>query len=195
MSTGLERHTNEDGAYPKAGGHTLRFVKYVELKSLFSRHFSSKICAQAARSARLLPRHEGVLLQVDRGVKALVAASSWRPVDAEVSAFETRLQLKQWELDLRLVVYLKSSKSWINDTSLLVNYNNLAKEAGTAHAVDCVVVAGRKPIDAERLASFEMYRTSLKDVRIYTFDEVLLKAPRPARLPRPAAVQAQAVGW
>ncbi len=129
------------------------------------------------------------------GVKALVAASSWRPVDAEVSAFETRLQLKQWELDLRLVVYLKSSKSWINDTSLLVNYNNLAKEAGTAHAVDCVVVAGRKPIDAERLASFEMYRTSLKDVRIYTFDEVLLKAPRPARLPRPAAVQAQAVGW
>ncbi len=51
------------------------------------------------------------------GVKALVAASSWRPVDAEVSAFETRLQLKQWELDLRLVVYLKSSKSWINDTS------------------------------------------------------------------------------
>jgi hypothetical protein len=41
--------------------------------------------------------------------------------------------------------------------------------------VDCVVVAGRKPTDAEGLASFEMYRTSLKDVRIYTFDEVLLK--------------------
>ena len=41
--------------------------------------------------------------------------------------------------------------------------------------MDCVVVAGRKPLDAERLASFEMYRTSFKDVRIYTFDEVLLK--------------------
>ena len=41
--------------------------------------------------------------------------------------------------------------------------------------MDCVVVAGRKPTDAERLASFEIYRTSLKDVRIYTFDEVLLK--------------------
>ena len=39
MSTGLERHTNEDGAYPKAGGHTLRFVKYVGLKSLFSLAF------------------------------------------------------------------------------------------------------------------------------------------------------------
>jgi hypothetical protein len=38
-----------------------------------------------------------------------------------------------------------------------------------------VVVAGRKPTDAERLASFELYRTSLKDVRVYTFDEVLLK--------------------
>ena len=41
--------------------------------------------------------------------------------------------------------------------------------------MDCVVVAGRKPLDAERLASFEMYGTSFKDVRIYTFDEVLLK--------------------
>lgn len=58
---------------------------------------------------------------------------------------------------------------------LLVNYKDRAKEAGTAHSVDCVVVAGRKPTDAERLASFEIYRTSLKDVRIYTFDEVLLK--------------------
>ena len=159
MSTGLERHTNEDGAYPKAGGHTLRFVKYVELKKpVFTGIFPAKSAARSAPS---------------------------RP-------FETRLQLKQWELDLRLVVYLKSSKSWINDTSLLVNYNNLAKEAGTAHAVDCVVVAGRKPIDAERLASFEMYRTSLKDVRTYTFDEVLLKlralrdylAPPPSK-PKP----------
>jgi hypothetical protein len=58
---------------------------------------------------------------------------------------------------------------------LLVNYNSRAREAGKAHAVDCVVVAGRRPADADRLASFEMYRNSLKDVRIYTFDEVLLK--------------------
>jgi hypothetical protein len=50
-----------------------------------------------------------------------------------------------------------------------------SKQAGTAHAVDCLVVARRTPTDAERLASFEMYRTSFKDVRIYTFDEVLLK--------------------
>ena len=42
------------------------------------------------------------------GIKALVAAQQqWTPVDAEVSGFETRLQLKQWELDLRVVVYRK----------------------------------------------------------------------------------------
>jgi hypothetical protein len=41
---------------------------------------------------------------------------------------------------------------------LLVNYESRAKEAGTAHAVDCLVVAGRTPANAERLASFEMYR-------------------------------------
>jgi Domain of unknown function (DUF4263) len=58
---------------------------------------------------------------------------------------------------------------------LLTNYHNRAKEVGSARAVDCVVVAGRKPSDAERLASFEMYRNSLRDVRVYTFDEVLLK--------------------
>src|SRR6266478_7338070 len=117
MSTGLERHTNEDGAYPKASGHTLRFVKYVELKSLFSRHFSSKICAQAARSARLLPRHQVSFCKWTGGQGPGRCQQQWTPVDAEVSAFETRLQLKQWELDLRVVVYLKSSKSWINDTS------------------------------------------------------------------------------
>jgi Domain of unknown function (DUF4263) len=72
---------------------------------------------------------------------------------------------------------------------LLVNYKDRAKEAGTAHAVDCVVVAGRKPTDAQRLASFEMYRTSLKDVRVYTFDELLLKlrALRDYLVPPPPA--------
>ena len=58
---------------------------------------------------------------------------------------------------------------------LLVNYKDRARDAGTAHTVDCVVVAGRTPADAARLASFEMYRTSLKDVRVLTFDELLLK--------------------
>jgi hypothetical protein len=58
---------------------------------------------------------------------------------------------------------------------LLVNYKDRAQHVGKVHAVDCVVVAGRTPVDPAHLASFEMYRTSLKDVRILTFDEVLLK--------------------
>src|SRR6266849_4587651 len=42
------------------------------------------------------------------GIKALVAAQQqWTPVDSEVSGFETRLKLKPWELDLRVVVYRK----------------------------------------------------------------------------------------
>jgi hypothetical protein len=58
---------------------------------------------------------------------------------------------------------------------LLVNYNARTRQHGTAHAVDCVVVAGRTPPTNDALASFEMYRSSLRDVRILTFDEVLMK--------------------
>jgi hypothetical protein len=58
---------------------------------------------------------------------------------------------------------------------LLINYLHRARDAGTVYAVDCVVVAGCSPTDPDQIASFEMYRSSLKDVRVYTFDEVLLK--------------------
>jgi hypothetical protein len=58
---------------------------------------------------------------------------------------------------------------------LLVNYKDRARGVGMVHAVDCLVVAGRTPSDPAQLASFEVYRTSLRDVRILTFDEVLLK--------------------
>ena len=58
---------------------------------------------------------------------------------------------------------------------LLVNYKNRSQAAGKVHAIECVVVAGRTPVDPAALASFEMFRTSLKDVRVLTFDEVLLK--------------------
>lgn len=44
-----------------------------------------------------------------------------------------------------------------------------------AYHVDCVVVAGRTPADEERRQAFELYRQSLKDVRIVTFDELLIK--------------------
>ena len=116
-STGLERHTNEDGAYPKAGGHTLRFVKYVELKSLFSRAFfqqnlrSSCSLGEIASTPSRCPAASGP------GVMALVAASSSGPRSTPTSAPSRPDSGSKWELDLRVVVYLKSSKSWINDTS------------------------------------------------------------------------------
>lgn len=52
--------------------------------------------------------------------------------------------------------------------------NNLDVLLRTYH-VDCVVVAGRTPTDQEQQQAFEIYRNSLKDVRIVTFDELLLK--------------------
>jgi hypothetical protein len=86
MSTDLERHTNEDGAYPKAGGHTLRFVKYVELKSLFSQALfqqnlrSSCSLGEIASTPSRCPSASGP------GVKALVAASSSGPRSTPRSA-------------------------------------------------------------------------------------------------------------
>jgi chorismate mutase len=41
------------------------------------------------------------------------------------------------------------------------------------YAVDCVIVAGTFPTKPDRMASFEMYRSQLKDVRIITYDELL----------------------
>nr|WP_294332598.1 Shedu immune nuclease family protein [uncultured Sphingomonas sp.] len=42
-------------------------------------------------------------------------------------------------------------------------------------AVECVVVAGQTPVGEELVASFELFRSQLKDVRIVTFDELLEK--------------------
>jgi hypothetical protein len=52
--------------------------------------------------------------------------------------------------------------------------NNEGLVLKTYH-VDCVVVAGITPDDQERLQAFEIYRNSLKDVRIVTFNELLIK--------------------
>ena len=44
-----------------------------------------------------------------------------------------------------------------------------------AHAVDCVIVAGRTPTEPSRQASFELIRHQYKDVTVLTFDELLEK--------------------
>jgi hypothetical protein len=52
--------------------------------------------------------------------------------------------------------------------------NNRGLDLTTYH-VDCVVVAGRTPEDEARKQAFEIFRQSLKDVRVVTFDELLTK--------------------
>lgn len=41
--------------------------------------------------------------------------------------------------------------------------------------LECVVLAGRAPQPLEEQRSFEIFRNSLKDVRVLTFDELLAK--------------------
>ena len=99
MSTGLERHTNEDGAYPKAGGDTLRFVKYVGLKSLFSRAFFRQNLLKLLARRGCFYAIKVPFCKWTGGQGPCRCQQQWTPVDAEVSGFETRLQLKQWELE------------------------------------------------------------------------------------------------
>ncbi|MHA3841330.1 Shedu immune nuclease family protein [Sphingomonas aestuarii] len=65
----------------------------------------------------------------------------------------------------------------LDQRSKLVTSLPLLKHFGDAgalqaYSVDCVIIAGRIP-PAERVASFELMRSQLKDVRIITFDELL----------------------
>jgi hypothetical protein len=52
--------------------------------------------------------------------------------------------------------------------------NNEGLVLKTYH-VDCVVVAGRLPTDSVQTQALDIYRYGLKDVRIVTFDELLVK--------------------
>lgn len=44
-----------------------------------------------------------------------------------------------------------------------------------SYAVDCVLIIGTMPTEKEKKKSFEMFRHNSKDVRIYTFDELVYK--------------------
>lgn len=44
-----------------------------------------------------------------------------------------------------------------------------------SYAVDCVLIIGTMPFEKEKKKSFEMFRHNSKDVRIYTFDELVHK--------------------
>jgi hypothetical protein len=53
-------------------------------------------------------------------------------------------------------------------------YNSTVKDLEVS-AVECIVVAGRTPNTEATVRSLELFRSSLKDVRIITFDELLEK--------------------
>lgn len=44
-----------------------------------------------------------------------------------------------------------------------------------AYGIDCIVIAGALPQDRKALRSFELFRGGLRDVRLFTFDELLAK--------------------
>lgn len=52
-------------------------------------------------------------------------------------------------------------------------YDNEELKGMNVFYVDCVIVAGRNPTDKHKIASFELIRNQMKDVRIITYDELL----------------------
>jgi hypothetical protein len=71
-------------------------------------------------------------------------------------------------LDQRLK--LQKSLSLIKDEE-----EDVAVRSAEALGVDCIVIAGRTPPDRKAIKSFELFRGGLRDVRIFTFDELLAK--------------------
>jgi hypothetical protein len=61
-----------------------------------------------------------------------------------------------------------------------------------SYSVDCIVIAGRTPTDEASVKSFELFRSGLRDVRIFTFDELLGKMKSLLNfLQRPTKVQSE----
>ena len=71
-------------------------------------------------------------------------------------------------LDQRLK--LQKSLNLIKDEE-----NDEEVRSAEALGIDCIVIAGRPPSDRKAIKSFELFRSGLKDVRIFTFDELLAK--------------------
>lgn len=78
-----------------------------------------------------------------------------------------------WHLSGAITQVLDQRAKFIKTLPLLKD--NSDYRAIEAHAIDCVVVAGTTPIDRDKRAGFELFRTQMKDVRIVTFDELLGK--------------------
>ena len=70
-----------------------------------------------------------------------------------------------------IVQVLDQRLKLMNELPLIKHRNRMANLQ--TYAVECVIVAGRTPTDESKIASFEMIRNQMKDVRIVTFDELL----------------------
>lgn len=71
------------------------------------------------------------------------------------------------------------------------SYNNIQR-----YALRCIVIAGKTPAEQDSIRSFELFRTTLHDVLVVTFDELLAKLnhlheflvqKRPASITEPSA--------
>lgn len=113
------------------------------------------------------------LLKNDKSQNAALVEIK-RP-DTELIGAKYRGEVWQphWKLTGAIVQVLDQRSKFIKSLP------NLKDNSGyyeiEAHAVDCVVVAGRTPEDKDKRASFELFRMQMKDVRIVTFDELLAK--------------------
>lgn len=103
------------------------------------------------------------IVELKRSGTPLLAASDYRPgvFGPHSNLTATVTQVLDQRLKLLNEVASIKHRSRIHDLE--------------TYAVDCVIVAGLFPTEANRIASFEMYRSQLKDIRIITFDELLEK--------------------
>jgi hypothetical protein len=61
------------------------------------------------------------------------------------------------------------------EEEFLIRKNRIKNGTAERFAVRCIVIAGKTPADRDKLKSFEIFRATLHDVLVVTFDELLAK--------------------
>jgi hypothetical protein len=61
------------------------------------------------------------------------------------------------------------------EEEFLIRKDRLENAAAERFAVRCIVIAGKTPTNRDSLKSFEIFRATLHDVLVVTFDELLAK--------------------
>jgi hypothetical protein len=83
-------------------------------------------------------------------------------------------------------------------SELTMNFHARARNPGMEDThvghVQCMVIAGRDPDDADKRRSLDLFRNATKDVAVITFDELLEKLRAIHRLMQPATPPTRAAG-